>query len=96
MLSSAFFVSLDEVRTPSTCRDSWGIRFPGRLAFVVAYQRLSDTLEPEARQGIEGAHNAAMVVLLACPCVGLATGQSFNVDGALSASIHMHEFMPWE
>jgi hypothetical protein len=83
MLSRAFFVSPSEVHAPSTCRDSWGIRLPGRPAFAVAYQRLSDTLEPEARQGIEGAGNAAMVVLLACPYVGLVTGQSFNTDGGI-------------
>src|SRR5688572_32348311 len=32
------------------------------LAFAVAHQRFFATLEPGARQGIEGADNAAMVV----------------------------------
>jgi hypothetical protein len=66
-LSSAFFISLSEVHAPSIYRNSWGYMALHLAGFAVAYQRLSDTLEPEARQGIEAADNAAMVVLPACP-----------------------------
>jgi hypothetical protein len=96
MLSSAFFVSLSEVHAPSTRRDWWGIWLPGGPAFAVAHQRLSDTLEPEARQGIEGADNAAMVMSLACPELASSPSSRSVSTEALFPSAQVHEFMPQE
>jgi hypothetical protein len=69
---------------------------PGRLAFAVAYQRFSDTLEPEARQGIEGADNAAMVVLPACPELASSPGSYSMSTEVLFPSAQAHELMPRE
>jgi hypothetical protein len=66
----------------------------GRLAFAVAYQRLSDTPEPEAGQGIEGADNVAMVVWLACPELASSPGIRSMSTEVLFPSAQAHEFMP--